>query len=72
MNRSIQEIESEMCVPLGVVTENATCSAPWSARIAPMRSRDLVSASSQPIGCQPGSAAPFGCVRRIGCRMRSG
>ena len=42
MKRSIQEMESEMCVPLGVVTEKATCSGPCAALMPAHAAGDLV------------------------------
>lgn len=59
-------------VPLGVVTPNATDSAPFSRLKYARRSAISASASSQPMRCQPGAAAPFGCVRRIGYSTRFG
>ena len=58
-------------VPLGVVMAKATPSAPWRALIASRRSAVSLSASSQEMRTQPGSAAPFGRVRLIGHSSRS-
>ncbi len=66
MKRSTQSMLSLIGVPLGVVTPNATDSAPLS-RLNQARFLAISeSACSQLIRCHPGSAEPFGFVRRIG------
>ena len=72
MNRSTQSIPSEIGVPLGDVTENATASGPLSRRISSNRPAISASASSHPICTQPGSSAVFGVVRRSGWVSRRG
>ena len=72
MKRSTHSKLSTIGVPLGVVTPNATASAPLSARIAPSRLAISVSASSQDTSTQPGSAAPRGRVRLSGTVSRRG
>ena len=72
IRRSIQAIESEMCEPDGVVTENATCSGPCAALMEAMRFAISTKASSHEMRRQPGSAAPLGAVRRKGWVRRSG
>ena len=64
-------MQSAICVPLGVVIEKATCSAPWSARIRAMRPAISSNASSQEICSQVGHKVPLDDVRRIGCFRRS-
>ncbi len=71
MNRSTQAIPSDMCVPLGVVTENATCSAPCASRMRAMCPAISSSASSQPIS-RHAAGAPLGDTRRSGTVSRSG
>src|SRR5205085_8142412 len=51
---------------------NTTDSGPWSRASARRRSATVPSASSQLMRCQPASADPFGVVRLIGYRRRSG
>jgi hypothetical protein len=66
MKRSTQSMLSLIGVPLGVVTPKATVSAPCSRRRASSFAAISSSAPSQPTRIHPGSAAPFGAVRRIG------
>src|SRR5579863_7832758 len=59
-------------VPLGVVTPNTTDSAPLSRLTCASVAAISSSASSQLMRFQPGSAAPFGALRRIGYNTRLG
>src|SRR5215475_12627789 len=71
-SRSTQSIESDMADVEGEALPNTTASGPDSAAIAVSRDAMVASASSQPRRSQPGSAAPFGVVRRSGYSSRSG
>src|SRR5215469_16682462 len=71
-SRSTQSIESDMADVEGEALPNTTASGPDSAAIAVSRDAIVASASSQVRRSQPGSAAPFGAVRRSGYSSRSG
>ena len=71
-SRVSQSIESDMADVEGEALPNTTASGPDSAATAASRAAMVASASSQPSRSQPGSAAPFGAVRRSGCSSRSG
>ena len=58
-------------MPAEVVTAKATASGPLSAAIRRNAVAVSSSASSQPMRRQPGSASPFGRVRRSGYSSRS-
>ncbi|CFT99910.1 Uncharacterised protein [Bordetella pertussis] len=59
-----------MGVPLGVVTANATLSAPSRRRATASRAATSSRASDHSISRQPGSAAPRGLVRLSGRSRR--
>src|SRR5215470_15284073 len=71
-SRSTQSIESDIADVEGEALPNTTASGPDSAAIAVSRDAMVASASSQLRRSQPGSAAPFGAVRRSGYSSRSG
>ena len=54
-NLSIHEMQSEICVPLGVVIEKTTCCTPWSARLCCIWPEISSNALSQEIYSQIGS-----------------
>src|SRR5262245_21558102 len=71
-SRSTQSIESDMADVEGEALPNTTASGPDSTAIAVSRDAMVASASSQLRRSQPGSAEPFGLVRRNGYSNRSG
>jgi hypothetical protein len=70
--RSTHGSKSEAALPAGVARPKTTASAPCCARIFSSRDATVSSASSQEISTQPGFGSPFGRVRFIGWRSRSG
>jgi hypothetical protein len=58
--------DPEIAVPELVVTAKATASGPLSVAIRRIAAAVSSSASSHEIRCHPGSASPFGRVRRSG------
>ena len=72
LSRTTQSTESEIADVDGEALPNTTASGPDSSAIAVSLVAMVSSASSHSMGSQPGSAAPFGAVRRSGTSSRSG
>src|SRR3954463_6291551 len=72
LRRTTQSTESDIADVDGEALPNTTASGPDCSAIAVSFVAIVSSASSQLIGSQPGSGAPFGAVRRRGRSSRSG